>query len=192
MARDRFPKVGFGAPPLYSTVLEKAASARCIDMALTGVLSRWSRRMHPGADNFLGRLAGPVAPMSLWKSHAVKEWIRQKANPGGITSGGHQFKYWEPWVSNAGRRNGPRLSAQTRASKLKEAIRFGEITLEPTVMVPSPHFKGTRRKRDAAQRKEDVAEKMAKMPQVIKEHKEDKHRKRQEIKKENYFRNKIK
>lgn len=91
---------------------------------------------------------------------------------GGVTSGGIEWKYWSSSRTTTGKWIGPRYGKRTQARKVKEAIKGGQIMLEPTVMVPPPHFKGKGRHARAEDRRVEIAEKLAKMPEMIRQHKE--------------------
>ncbi|KAL3919401.1 MAG: hypothetical protein SGPRY_005645, partial [Prymnesium sp.] len=119
-----------------------------------------------------GPLVGPSASMALWKSHTVKQWIAKQPDEGGVTSGGIKWNFWSPNRTETGKWIAPRYSRATQAMRVKRALKAGELMLEPTVMVPPPHFKGKGRHRRAEARRAEIAEKLAMMPQMIREHKE--------------------
>ncbi|KAL1529863.1 hypothetical protein AB1Y20_000794 [Prymnesium parvum] len=137
-------------------------------------------------------LLGPVAAMSIFKSHAVKEWVAKQPDSGGTSSGGISWKYWSAGRSPTGKWIGPRLDAKTRARIIKRAISQGEIFLEPTVMVPPPHFKGKGRHRRAEERRVEIKEKLAMMPQMVREHKQALREKRRALRKDSFFKNTLK
>ena len=76
--------------------------------------------------------AAPAASMSFWKSAAVRKWVEGQPR---------QDFQREPW-EEGGKVMSPRLSRRKQAQRIKEAIRLGEIRLEPTVMTDPPKFKG--------------------------------------------------
>ena len=76
---------------------------------------------------------------------------------------------FRPWKWN-GRWRGPEIGRRKQALLAKEAIRAGEIKLEPTVMVPPPKFKGHAREHKVGPRLADVAAKMEEMPRLIAEY----------------------
>ena len=75
---------------------------------------------------------------------------------------------WRPFKWNGSWR-GPELSRRKQALLVKEAIRRGEIKLEPTVMVPPTKFKGHQRERQQPITLANVAQKMEEMPRLIAE-----------------------
>lgn len=109
----------------------------------------------------LGELVGAVAAMSLWKSDRVREWVSVQKK--------EQFA---PQKQESGRWWGPQLSRRKQARRVKDALLAGELTLEPTVMVPPPKFKGHKRERTAPVRAANIEQKMKDMPAMIAEHRE--------------------
>ena len=66
---------------------------------------------------------------------------------------------------------------------VKEAIRAGEIPLEPTIMPPPPKFKGRKIYQNVAARRAEVAEKMMQMPEMIAEYRRERYERRQKQRK---------
>ena len=83
----------------------------------------------------------------------------------------------EPWKWN-GRWNPPQIGRKRQALLVKEAIRRGDIKLEPTVMVPPPKFKGHKSQAARPIRRAEVAQKMAEMPKMIAEYLRERREKR--------------
>lgn len=110
--------------------------------------------------------------MSLWKSDAVKRWVGEQAIA--------EPTQWRPYQWN-GRWRTPELSRRLQALKVKEAIRRGEIALEPTLMVPSPKFRGHKRERVRPAAIESIAAKMAEMPKLIAEYRQAARERRQKM-----------
>lgn len=114
--------------------------------------------------------------MSVLKSGSVKRWLAERAieNP----------TKFVPWKWN-GKWRGPELGRRKQALMAKEAIRAGEIKLEPTLMVPPTKFKGHKRQHNAVLRRELVAQKMMEMPKLIAEFRAARREKRMKIKESN-------
>ena len=110
--------------------------------------------------------------MSVWKSNAVKKWVGEQAMA--------QPTAWRPFRWN-GRWRTPELSRRQQALRIKEAIRAGDIMLEPTLMVPPPKFKGHVRERRRPEALESIAAKMAQMPKLIAEYRQTARERRQKI-----------
>ena len=110
--------------------------------------------------------------MSLWKSDAVKGWVGDQAiaNP----------TQWRPFKFD-GRWRPPELSRRFQALRIKEAIRNGEIQLEPTLMVPPPKFRGHRRERLRPAALESIATKMEAMPKLVAEYRQAARERRQKM-----------
>ena len=89
---------------------------------------------------------------------------------------------WRPWRWTNGKWRGPELSRREQAHRAKEAIRRGEVKLEPTVMVPPPKFKGHKRAVKAEQTRAIVAQKMEQMPELIAEYRAARRERRAKIK----------
>jgi hypothetical protein len=118
------------------------------------------------------RLVAPVAAASasstplltllvrtaVFKSRAVQQWLGDRAIEAPTE--------WRPW-RYGNRWQAPQIGRKRQALLVKEAIRRGDIKLEPTVMVPPPKFKGHRREHDRPLRRAEVATKMAEMPKLI-------------------------
>ena len=110
---------------------------------------------------------------SVFKSHAVQQWLGDRA----IESPTE----WRPWKWN-GRWQGPQIGRKRQALLVKEAIRRGEIKLEPTVMVPPPKFRGHRSEHNRPVRRAEVAKKMTEMPLRIAEYVRDRRDRREKEK----------
>ena len=130
------------------------------------MLGRLSRSLC-GAVGSASALA-PLSPllnltrsMSLLKSPAVKQWRGQKAI--------EMPTQWQPFYWE-GRWRKPQLSRRHQQLAAKEAIRAGEIKLEPTVMVPPPKFKGHKRELNRPVALASIAAKMEQMPKMIAEY----------------------
>lgn len=124
-------------------------------------------------------LASPLvvfARPSVFKSEAVQRWLGDRA----IESPTE----WRPWQWN-GRWQAPQIGRKRQQLLAKEAIRRGDIKLEPTIMVPPPKFRGTKREKAAPLRKAEVAAKMAEMPKLIAEYLRDQRDKRGKQKADN-------
>ena len=77
---------------------------------------------------------GPIVHMSLWKSPTVQEWVEAQAKerPDDFLP--------RPWTTPGYKRTGmcgPRLSRRRQSLMVKQAIKAGEIKLEPTRMPDS-------------------------------------------------------
>ena len=110
-----------------------------------------------------------VARMSVLKSQAVRQWIGDRA----IESPTE----WRPWKWQ-GRWQGPQIGRKRQQLLVKEAIRRGDIMLEPTVMVPPPKFRGHKSERNRPIRRAEVAAKMQEMPKLIAEYLRERRNKR--------------
>ena len=110
--------------------------------------------------------------MPVWKSESVKRWVGEQAIA-------HPTA-WRPWQLD-GKWRGPELSRRKQALRVKQAIRRGEVQLEPTVMVPPPKFKGHKRVQRAENRRAIVAQKMAEMPKLIAEYRAERLAKRAKL-----------
>lgn len=108
--------------------------------------------------------------MSVLKSPSIQRWLGEKAI--------EQPTMWRPHRNWEGKWRGPELGRREQALRAKEAIRAGEVKLEPTVMVPPPKFKGHKRVQRAENRRAIVAQKMAEMPQLIAEYRAERLAKR--------------
>lgn len=106
---------------------------------------------------------------SVFKSRAVQQWLGDRA----IESPTE----WRPWKWQ-GRWQGPQIGRKRQQLLVKEAIRRGEIKLEPTVMVPRPAFRGHKSERNRPVRRAEVAAKMAEMPKLIAEYLQERREKR--------------
>ena len=119
-------------------------------------------------------LASPLvvfARPSVFKSQAVKQWLGDRA----IESPTE----WRPWKWGPhGRWVAPQIGRKRQQLLVKEAIRRGDIKLEPTVMVPPPKFKGRKEDHNRPIRRAEVAAKMAEMPKLIAEYLRDRREKR--------------
>ena len=115
--------------------------------------------------------------MSIWKSRQVQEWVQRRTS--------EEPTRWLPWKQEDGRRRSPELSLRRRALLAKQAIRDGEIRLEPTVMVPPPKFKGHRRERERPAALATIAEKMEEMPRLLREYREARRERRAKLKEAN-------
>ena len=116
--------------------------------------------------NLLSRV---FARTAVFKSQAVQRWLGDRA----IESPTE----WRPWKWN-GRWNPPQIGRKRQALLVKEAIRRGDIKLEPTVMVPPPKFKGHKSQAARPIRRAEVAQKMAEMPKMIAEYLRERREKR--------------
>lgn len=101
--------------------------------------------------------------MSVLKSPSVQRWLGERAI--------EHPTAWRPWKWQ-GKWKGPELSRRKQALLAKEAIRRGEIQLEPTVMVPPPKFKGHKRQLQRETKRAVVAQKMEEMPTLIAEYRQ--------------------
>ena len=116
-------------------------------------------------------LSAPARFMSVLKSPAVQRWLGERAI--------EHPTMWRPWQQPwNGRWRGPELSRRKQALLAKEAIRRGEVKLEPTVMVPPPKFKGHKWQAKAEATRAIVAAKMEEMPQLIAEYRQARREKR--------------
>lgn len=102
--------------------------------------------------------------MAVWKSQSVKRWVGEQAIAAPTS--------WRPYQWE-GKWRGPLLSRRKQALQIKEAVRRGEIQLEPTVMVPAPKFKGHRRERQRPDALASIAAKMEAMPKLIAEYRQE-------------------
>ena len=120
-------------------------------------------------------MSGPLQTrfMSVLKSPSVQRWLGQKAI--------EQPTMWRPHKNWEGKWRGPELGRRKQALQAKEAIRLGDIKLEPTVMVPPPKFKGHKRVQRAENRRAIVAQKMAEMPKLIAEYRAERLAKRAKL-----------
>jgi len=114
--------------------------------------------------------------MSVLKSGAVKRWLGERAI--------EEPTKFVPWKWNHKWR-GPELSRRKQALLAKDAIRRGEVKLEPTVMVPPPKFKGHAREHAREPRRAAVAARMAEMPKLIAEYRQARREKRLKTKEAN-------
>lgn len=110
--------------------------------------------------------------MAIWKSQSVRDWVGERALE--APTKWRPFKYDGKW-------RGPELSRRKQALQVKEAIREGHITLEPTLMVPPPKFKGHKRERIRPLALASIAAKMAEMPKLIAEYKQERRERRKAI-----------
>ena len=131
----------------------------------------------------VGACVAPASPflqlarsMSLWKSNAVKQWVGDQAIA--------KPTQWRPFRWN-GRWRTPELSKREQALLVKEAIRRGEISLEPTLMVPPPKFKGHKRERMRPVALESISAKMLEMPKLIAEYRLAARERRRKLKADN-------
>ena len=106
---------------------------------------------------------------AVFKSGTVQQWLGDRA----IESPTE----WRPWKFN-GRWRAPQIGRKRQALLVKDAIRRGDIQLEPTVMVPPPKFKGHHSEKNRPLRRAEVAAKMAEMPKLIAEYLREKREKR--------------
>ena len=118
-------------------------------------------------------LVQPSRWMGVLKSPAVQRWVGERAI--------EHPTAWRPWRWTNGKWRGPELSRREQAHRAKEAIRRGEVKLEPTVMVPPPKFKGHKRVQRAENRRAIVAQKMAEMPKLIAEYRAERLAKRAKL-----------
>ena len=125
--------------------------------------------------------------MSLWKSPAVKEWVAaqepelyQRRTTRVDKKSGEQ-------IPIRGRKTKPKLSKRQQATHLKAAIFGGEVQLEPTVMPFEPRFKGNKRRRNAPQRQAEIELKMADMPRLIAEYRQERREFKDKMRKEKRF-----
>ena len=119
-------------------------------------------------------LVQPSRWMGVLKSPAVQRWVGERAI--------EHPTAWRPWRWTNGKWRGPELSRREQAHRAKEAIRRGEVKLEPTVMVPPPKFKGHKRAVKAEQTRAIVAQKMEQMPELIAEYRAARRERRAKIK----------
>lgn len=113
--------------------------------------------------------------MAVFSSKSVRSWIGKQAVESPST--------WLRWKNPETHKwKSPLLSRRKQALLVKEAIRRGEVQLEPTVMVPPPKFKGHKREHLAPEARASIAAKMAKMPEMIAAYREQRREKRAKIK----------
>ena len=116
--------------------------------------------------------------MGLWSSNAVKQWVGEQAIAHPTT--------WRPYWYN-GRWRAPELSRRLQSLRAKEAIRRGELKLEPTIMVPPPKFKGHKRDKMKPVARESIAAKMEEMPKLIAEYRQAARERRQKLRADSRF-----
>jgi hypothetical protein len=116
--------------------------------------------------------------MGLWSSNAVKQWVGEQAIAQPTT--------WRPYWYN-GRWRAPELSRRLQSLRAKEAIRRGELKLEPTIMVPPPKFKGHKRDKMKPVARESIAAKMEEMPKLIAEYRQAARERRQKLRADSRF-----
>ena len=116
--------------------------------------------------------------MGLWSSNAVKHWVGEQAIAQPTT--------WRPYWYN-GRWRAPELSRRLQSLRVKEAIRRGELKLEPTIMVPPPKFKGHKRDKMKQVARESIAAKMEEMPKLIAEYRQAARERRQKLRGDSRF-----
>ena len=132
---------------------------------------------------------GPIVHMSLWKSPTVQEWVEAQAKerPDDFLP--------RPWTTPGYKRTGmcgPRLSRRRQSLMVKQAIKAGEIKLEPTRMPdvyakPYGIFKGHMRQRNRPTTQAEIAARMMEMPKLIAEYKAERLAKRRQARKDAYF-----
>ena len=116
--------------------------------------------------------------MGVLKSNAVKVWLGERAIEAPTM--------WRPWKYH-GKWQAPELSLRKQSLMAKQAIRQGDIKLEPVLMPPPPTFKGHKREKVWPIRRADVAARMAEMPQLIAEYRQARRIKRAKAREANRF-----
>ena len=132
---------------------------------MLGLLSRGS---------LLRRTLAPLVPaapatifargMSVLKSASVKHWLGERAIESPTKF--RPYLYEGKWRK-------PELNNRKQAILAKEAIRRGELKLEPVRMVPPPAFRGWKRDREKPIRRAEVAKRMEEMPAKIAEYRQE-------------------
>ena len=129
----------------------------------------------PGGSLLRGAAGAPGAAlaraMSVLKSQSVKAFIDAR--------GREEPTKWRPYKELDGPWRGPQMKARERALVVKEAIKAGEVKLEPTRLPPPPHFKGHKRERERPIALESIAAKMADMPRMIAEYRQARRERRE-------------
>ena len=110
-----------------------------------------------------------VRSMGILSSGPVQRWIAEKAI--------EEPTQWRPFKWK-GRWQSPQQSRRIQALKAKQAVRDGEIKLEPIIMIPPHKFKGKRHEHNRQARRDLVAQKMKEMPQMIAEYRAARREKR--------------
>ena len=131
-------------------------------------------RPHPPPTSLAGAASSSILPAffartSVFKSPAVQQWLGDRAIDSPVE--------WRPWKWD-GKWQPPMIGRKRQQLLVKEAIRRGDIKLEPTVMVPPPKFKGRKEDHNRPIRRAEVAAKMAEMPKLIAEYMRDRREKR--------------
>ena len=116
--------------------------------------------------------------MGILSSGAVKRWVAEKAI--------EEPMQWRPFKWK-GRWQSPLQSRRVQAMKAKQAVRDGEIKIEPIVMIPPHKFKGHKHEHNRQARLDLVAQRMKEMPQMIAEYRAARREKRLKQRAENRF-----
>ena len=122
-----------------------------------------------------GALASFVRRMSLWRSPSIQQWVAAQDK--------RLFRPWGRDPETGGIRF-PRLSRRRQMKRIKQAIFQGEIRLEPTVMCELPRFKGHMHQRKAPERIAEIEAKMADMPRMVEEYRQERREARAKLRAE--------